>query len=143
MALTTFANKIFKINHAVGYPMIVCAEQYDEVEIVLVDNPLTGKKVLDSIKLTSTNAASEYVDVWKNATGLAYDVLLDQITGFIVTKAEFDAPNNKYLYVDRKFCMSLSGDPGELLTRLNCYVSKRLTSGGTDPDDGSWAGDVD
>lgn len=143
MALTAFANKSFKINHTVSYSSIVCAEQYDEMEIVLVDNPLTGKKVLDSVALTSTNPASEYVDVWKNATGLVYDAVRDQITGFIVTKAEYDAPNNRYVYVDRMFCMSLSGDPGERLTRLNCYVSKRLTAGGTDPDDGSWAGDVD
>ncbi len=143
MALTTFANKNFKINHAVGYPTIVCAEQNDVMEVVLVDNPLTGKKVLDSVKLTSPNPASEYVDVWKNATGLVYDAVRDQVTGFIVTKAEYDAPNNRYIYVDRMFCMSLPGNPDERITRLNCYVSKRLTAGGTDPDDGSWAGDVD
>ncbi|WP_386068791.1 hypothetical protein ACFJIW_02595 [Tahibacter sp. UC22_41] len=141
MALTSFENNVYKIKHTVDYPEIVCVEYEDTMEIVLKVHPLTGNKVIDKLELTSNN--SDYVVIWKNATGLTYDPIHDQITGFIVTKDLPDPITNEITYHDRAFCMNLTGKPSERTLRLHCFVSKSLTGGGGDPDDGSWAGDVD
>lgn len=138
MALSTFEGS-YTINHVVVNPDVVCVEQYDTMAIVLKDHPITGNKVFDKFELTTGNA--DYFATWKNAANVAYDAVHDQIVGTIVTLGPLD-PNNDPTYIERAFCMSRAGDPSARVSVVNCYVSESLLGGGTDPDDGSWAGDV-
>jgi len=136
MALTDFEDT-YKILHDVDYPDVVSIDKDDSIQIILVPHPLTGNPTLDSFEVTSTN--SLHVDTWKNATDLAYDPVSDRITGKICNLGPPD-PNSERHYVERAFCMTLDGDPSLRMRRLHCYVS--VSGSGGDPDDGSWAGDV-
>jgi hypothetical protein len=139
MALTTFETS-YTISHTIVNPDAVCVEQGDVMTVVLADHPITGSRVFDDLELTTSNNA--YYLVWKNATGVSYLAEFDQITGTIYTPGPPDI-NNDPTYIERKFCMSLCGDPATRANKLNCYVSASVSGGSPDPDDGSWAGDVD
>jgi hypothetical protein len=137
VALTDFQGN-YTIQHAVSNPDVVSIDQNDSIEIVFVSHPITGNPVLHSFVITPIT--SPHVSTWKNATNLAYDAVHDQITGTIWNQGPLDINNNP-TYVERTFCMSLDGDPTLRVQRLHCYVGPG--SSGNDPDDGSWAGDVD
>ncbi|WP_257388962.1 hypothetical protein [Tahibacter caeni] len=141
MPLTSFENNIYRINHTIDYPEIVCVEYEDTMEVVLAVDPVTSEKVIDELKLTSNN--SDYVSVWKNATGVTFDPLHDQITGNIMTPDPPDPVTNEIAYHNRAFCLSLTGNPTQRTSTIHCFISKTIGGGGGDPDDGSWAGDVD
>lgn len=138
MALTTFEHS-YTISHTIVNPDAVCVEEGDVMEIVLKDHPTTGSRIFDKLQLTSNN--NTYYLTWKNATNVAYDLAHDQIVGTIFTLGPPDINNNP-TYIERAFCMSLAGDPGERANVLSCYVSASVTGGSPDPDDGSWSGDV-
>lgn len=138
MALSTFEGS-YTINHAVVNEHVVCVEYSDTMAIVLKNHPVTNKKVFDRFELTTNN--TDYETTWNNAANVAYDAAHDQIVGTIVTLGPPDS-NNDPTYIERAFCMSLAGDPSARTAVLNCYVSESLLGGGPDPDDGSWAGDV-
>lgn len=138
MALTTFEHS-YTITSASPNADAICVEEGDVMQIVLKDHPTTGSRTFDKLQLTSNN--NTYYQTWKNATNVAYDLAHDQIVGTIFTLGPPDINNNP-TYIERAFCMSLAGDPGERGNRLNCYVSASVTGGSPDPDDGSWSGDV-
>lgn len=136
MALTDFEDT-YTILHDVDYPDVVSINKNDSIQIILVPHPVTGNPTLDSFEITPVT--SPHVDTWKNATDLAYDPVSDQITGKIWNLGPPDSNNVRH-YVERAFCMTLDGNPTLRQQRLHCYVG--LGSTGSDPDDGSWAGDV-
>lgn len=139
MALTTFEGS-YTINHEITNPDAVCVEQGDTIEVVLKDHPITGDRVFDKLQLTSSNNA--YSLTWANAANVAYDSAHDLIAGTIFTPGPPDINNNP-TYIQRAFCLSLGGAPAARASTLNCYVSASVTGSSPDPDDGSWAGDVD
>jgi hypothetical protein len=138
MALLTFMGS-YTVAHDVTNPEVVAIDQGDTMTIVLTDHPVTGAKLVDGLAITPLS--SPHVDTWKNAANVAYDAVHDQITGTIVTLGPPDINNNP-TYRERAFCMTLTGHPQVRANTLHCYVSESLSGGGTDPDDGSWAGDV-
>lgn len=139
MALTSFRDT-YKIQHAVNNPDVVSIDQNDSIEIVLVQHPINGSMIFDSFVITRDPPdTSPHAAVWSNATNVAYDPVRDQITGSIWTLGP-PTGGGPRLYVERAFCMSLDGDPTLRTQRLHCYVGIGGTGG--DPDDGSWAGDV-
>ena len=138
MALTTFEGS-YTIAHTIVNPDAVCVEQDDIMTVVLKDHPTTGSRIFDKLDLDTDNNA--YFVVWKNATNVSYDAVHDQLTGNIYTPGPPDI-NNDPTYIERAFCLSLSGDPSSRANTLNCYVSASVSGGNPDPDDGSWAGDV-
>jgi hypothetical protein len=139
MALSTFQGS-YTINHSILNPDSVCIEEGDTMQVVLKDHPVTGVKMFDKFELQTSN--NPYYVAWKNATNVAYDTAHDQLVGTIFTPGPPDLENNP-TYIERAFCMSLAGDPAARPNMLNCYVSPSVTGGSPDPDDGSWAGDVD
>jgi hypothetical protein len=136
MALTSFQDT-YTIQHAVSNPDVVAIDQNDSIEIVLVPHPVTGTMIFDSFVVTP--GTSPHTTVWSNATNVAYDPVRDQITGSIWTLGPPNGTGTRG-YCERVFCMSLDGDPTLRAQRLHCYVGIGGTGG--DPDDGSWAGDV-
>jgi len=138
MALTSFEGS-YTINHDVEKPEVVCLDSGDTLEVKLQLHPITGEKIFDEFELTtSTNA---HFIVWKNATNVCYDIVHDQIVGTIFSPGPPDLENNP-TYIERAFCMTLSGNPYARPNVLNCYISASVTGGSPDPDDGSWSGDV-
>ena len=139
MALTTFQGN-YTITHSILNPDAVCIEQGDVMQILLKDHPVTGVKMFDKFDLQTGNLPYEIA--WKNATNVAYDAAHDQLVGTIFMPGPLD-PEDKPTFIERAFCMSLAGDPSQRANTLNCYVSPSVTGASPDPDDGSWAGDVD
>lgn len=138
MALTAFESNNYVVNHAIDFPDIVCVLEGDTMVVELDLHPVTSQKILKKLALTSPNAA--YVSVWKNATNVAYSPVYDQITGLLYAPGPLE--NNVQTYIQRHFCMSLQGTPGERSHHLHVYVGASVSGGGGDPDDGSWTGDT-
>jgi hypothetical protein len=138
MALTSFEGS-YLVKHDVDKPEVVCLDSGNTMEIKLKIHPMTGEKVFDKFELT-TNTNAHFI-VWKNAANVCYDIVHDQIVGTIFSPGPLD-PNNNPTYIERAFCMTLAGNPYTRPDVLNCYVSASVTGGGSDPDDGSWSGDV-
>lgn len=138
MALTDFELKEFAIKHSITLTDIVAAAQNDVMTIELDTLPISGEKYIKKLNMDSANA--DHVNIWKNATNVAYNAAYDNITGNIHTLGPI--VNGEQTYIERTFCMSLTGNPSQRAIYLHAYVSGPVGGGGGDPDDGSWTGDT-
>lgn len=138
MALTDFELKDFTINHSITLTDIVAAAEDDVMTIELDTLPVSSEKYIKKLNMVSTN--TDHVNIWKNATNVAYNAAYDNITGNIYTLGPI--VEEEQTYVERTFCMSLTGNPSDRGTYLHVYVSGAVGGGGGDPEDGSWTGDT-
>lgn len=138
MALTDYELKDFTIHHSITLTDIVAATQNDVMTIELDTLPVSGEKYIKKLSMASAN--TDHVNIWKNATNVAYNAAYDNITGNIYTLGPI--VEEEQTYVERTFCMSLTGNPSQRAAHLHVYVSGVVGGGGGDPEDGSWTGDT-
>jgi hypothetical protein len=138
MALSEYELKTFVVHHSTDYPEIVAADEDDSMTIELDTLPVSGEKYIKKLNMDSTNSDRE--NVWKNAVNVAYNAAYDNITGTIFTLGPI--VEEVQTYVERTFCMSLTGEPSQRGSYLHVYVSAPVGGGGGDPEDGSWTGDT-